>query len=346
MADAPKPPQKKPRRINGFQRPWHYLQVATWFLFALIIVFYFAFLMQIMWDHYGLQVFLTVMFCFFTICASVSVYFVCSTDPADNSLISDPAKRSPVQQSDQSLYCYNCEVQVHNSSKHCRYCDKCIERFDHHCKWLNTCVGRKNYKYFLSIIVSVGFMLTEVLSIAIAVMVESFAYPHMFKHRLDHSDFNYNVHISTKACGGILLGCIVLLLGLLALVLQLAGFHAVLLYRGITTYEFIVQEQKRQRELEAAKVKARKGGKTVDERLAAAAAAMRAESGGDDIEMQRQSSGEGEEAAAAPHSRTSLSSVTMVEKDRDEQEGDLSSDGPKRQYLYEPVNNGNSKEDS
>lgn len=288
--------------------------------------------MQIMWDDYSLQVFLTVMFCFFTLCASIAVYLVCSTDPADNALISDPSKRSPVQQSDQTLYCYNCEVQVHNSSKHCRYCDKCVERFDHHCKWLNTCIGRKNYKYFLAIIVSVGFMLTEVLAIAIAVMVESFAYPDMFRHRLNHSEYNYNVHISTKACGGILLGVIVVLLALLAMVLQLAGFHAVLLYKGITTYEFIVQEQKRQRELEAAKLKAKKG-KTVDERLAAAAAALQSESS-DDIEMQRHSQ-------QAPNSRTSLNSVTVQEKDKDE--ADLTE--VQRQYVYEAVNSSSKEPD-
>lgn len=327
MADT-KHSSKKPRRVNGFNRPYHKLQVATWFLFALIICFYFSFLMQIMWDSYALQIFLTVMFCFFSLCAIIGVYLTCHTDPADNALIADPAKRSPVQESDISLFCYNCEVQVHNSSKHCRYCDKCVERFDHHCKWLNTCVGRKNYKYFLSIIVSVGFLLSEVLAIAIAVMVESFAYPTMFKHRLDNSSYNLNVNSSLDATRGILIGCIVVLLGLLAMVMQLAGFHAVLLYKGITTYEFIVQEQKRLRELEALKVKAKKG-KTVDERLAAAAAAAQNDS---DIEMQG-------------HSRTSLNSIEV--RPLDTEEGDVSGGSPTlREYRYDPVSKDNNDEEN
>eukprot|EP01034_Spumella_vulgaris_P028003 gene28003-34794_t len=63
---------------------------------------------------------------------------------------------------------------------------------------------------------------------------------------------------SLAAIGGILAGSTFLMLVLVALIAQLAGFHSVLVYKGLTTYDFIVQEQKRQRELEALRVSSKR----------------------------------------------------------------------------------------
>jgi hypothetical protein len=32
---------------------------------------------------------------------------------------------------------------------------RCVSGFDHHCKWLNNCIGKKNYNYFIKLILSV-----------------------------------------------------------------------------------------------------------------------------------------------------------------------------------------------
>ncbi|EFJ36864.1 hypothetical protein SELMODRAFT_164924, partial [Selaginella moellendorffii] len=52
------------------------------------------------------------------------------------------------------LYCSLCEAEIFKFSKHCRACDKCVDGFDHHCRWINNCIGKKNYRTFVSLMVS------------------------------------------------------------------------------------------------------------------------------------------------------------------------------------------------
>ena len=60
--------------------------------------------------------------------------------PATNRLARccEPLALWPPPVGEDTCRCYLCQVHVFASSKHCRFCDKCVLRFDHHCKWLNT----------------------------------------------------------------------------------------------------------------------------------------------------------------------------------------------------------------
>lgn len=229
------------RRINGLEMPWHPLQIVTWFLYPLIIIHYFWFLMPLLWQNTAVVVVVTIIFGLATIIAFFSGYKVCHIDPIDPLILN---KDSNITDDDR-INCYLCKVHVHSSSKHCRFCNKCVYRFDHHCKWLNTCVGGNNYRYFLGILASVGTQVSTSFLLSIAYLVEIYAYPNKHTYRADNP---YLLGLSEDGVKGVLIGSIIALTPLLALLYQLIGFHIVLVSKGITTYDFIVEQQKLQRE--------------------------------------------------------------------------------------------------
>jgi hypothetical protein len=244
------PPGISTRRKNGFEYPWDALQIATWTLFPLILVHYFAFLYFLLWNALAAKIVITVVFIIFAISTGIFAYLTCNIDPADPVLcvfgFDHPA--------DQTIHCYLCETNVHSSSKHCRYCDKCVQRFDHHCKWLNTCVGEKNYRYFLGIIVSVFLLTLTSFTISSALMIESFVDTRHFMHRVHHDNrFEHYLGspISQHAVQSLLVVSVAIFLAIFGMLIQLGGFHVMLLWRGITTYDFIIAEQKRQRDKDA-----------------------------------------------------------------------------------------------
>ncbi|RYH31614.1 hypothetical protein EON65_02235 [archaeon] len=240
------------RRKNGFERPWDPLQLVTWAMFPLILTHYFAFLNFLLWDLAS-KIVITILYGIFAIALAISVHLTCSTDPADDALCQVKTVKSAVD--DEEVYCYFCEINVHHTSKHCRFCDKCVYIFDHHCKWLNTCVGGKNYKFFLAVISSALLLTGTNLALSTALMVYSFAYVQHFHDRVDGVLRTFlGSPLSVVAVQAILVVSVAVFLALVAMIVQLFSFHMMLIYRKMSTYEFIVSEQKRLRDREAQKL--------------------------------------------------------------------------------------------
>jgi hypothetical protein len=124
-----------------------------------------------------------------------------------------------------------------------RRCNKCVDTFDHHCPWLNTCVGRKNYPHFIGLLCSV-FALTTV---HISAFVHSGVRQIWVQSQRDQLADVYG-GLSSLAYGIILIILGVLIAPAMMLVFQLLSFHLGLIRRGMTTYEFIMAQRKKEKE--------------------------------------------------------------------------------------------------
>ncbi|XP_063677128.1 palmitoyltransferase ZDHHC1-like [Bolinopsis microptera] len=153
----------RPDRENGLTWPTNILQVLAVFILVTFTVVHFVLVLQYTYGvFFYLMMITSTIFCAATVISKT----VCTlSNPADRSLIKDPkstygkekplfdrAKQGHVINTDN--YCQICTTTVDVSSRHCSQCQKCILRFDHHCDYINNCVGRRNYKYYITLLMS------------------------------------------------------------------------------------------------------------------------------------------------------------------------------------------------
>ena len=95
----------------------------------------------------------------FLIIVIINYIVLLLVDPVDPRLEDTEFKE---KDKDQKLlvWCPACRANVHVYSYHCKRCNRCSDEFDHHCKYLNNCIGKKNYKYFFMILLSLIVYLT------------------------------------------------------------------------------------------------------------------------------------------------------------------------------------------
>jgi len=235
-------------RINGFQRPFHPLQVLSWVVFGCDVFLFCVFGVPLV-DTVAAKVIVAV--CYTT---SVGVLVLAcikatSCDPADAHircqgmhLKNDPCADMP--------YCTMCSVPVYPQSKHCRACNKCVNVFDHHCMWLNNCIGERNYRPFLGCICSVAVMTGIVLGTCGYLFVDYFANEEEFVVRLHQNPLFSEA--PREMAMGLLCSLVVVNLPLFTLDMQLVVLHAFLYTQNLTTYEYIMNKRDLQLEEEFA----------------------------------------------------------------------------------------------
>lgn len=174
-----------------------------------------------------------------TLVAAGAGYRVCAIDPVDKYVLQ--AQETPREK----VFCYLCSTYVQKESRHCILCRKCVDTFDHHCKWLNTCIGKHNYRYFLTVVASVAVQTTLTLAITVLLLVRYFIASDDFRSSVNDAKI---VHVNPFASMIILFVAGSLLLFLVALVWQLLCFHIMLVSKGMTTYDFIMSQHKKQQE--------------------------------------------------------------------------------------------------
>ncbi|RNF08080.1 putative zinc finger domain protein [Trypanosoma rangeli] len=123
--------------------------------------------------------------------------------------------------------CCYCRRLTRLNSRHCKACNKCISGFDHHCKWLNVCIGDRNYRFFISFIISALFSMVLALITGTVLLA---------KWWTQLSAYSWFFRVAP------IVFCILMLAAASPLV-HLLGFHIMLRRLGLTTFEYITRQR-------------------------------------------------------------------------------------------------------
>ncbi|KAJ4825566.1 Protein S-acyltransferase 18 [Turnera subulata] len=178
---------------------------------------------------------------------------------------------SPDPKDDDISYCSLCDFEVKKHSKHCRACNRCVEGFDHHCRvitcvmmvflfwtiatnltgiylsvvqWLNNCVGKRNYTTFILLMIFVLLMVAFFVlflmiegGTAIAIFVRCFTDKKGIERELKRK-LHFEFPRGALATISVLL--VLMTAYSTAAMGQLFLFHAVLIRKGMRTYDYIL----------------------------------------------------------------------------------------------------------
>lgn len=132
-----------------------------------------------------------------------------------------------------SKFCETCGSVRAPRVVHCSADDVDMERFDHHCPWIGCCVAKRNYKVFLTFLISLSVACLGILAVSIA---------HLALVTLDEFDLSDDLSgsIRTSLAGNvpvaIVCGFTVLFMWF---IVGLTGYHLYLATHSMTTYEHI-----------------------------------------------------------------------------------------------------------
>ncbi|TEA41528.1 hypothetical protein DBR06_SOUSAS28010016, partial [Sousa chinensis] len=256
------PPRRS--RVSGWSQPVHCLQIVAWIVFLILVFTTFGIFIPLLpheWRYIAYSV--TGGICLFHLLVHL---IVLSIDPADANVRLKKNYSRTVPTFDRSKhahviqrqYCYLCEVAVTVKAKHCSTCNKCVSGFDHHCKWLNNCVGSRNYWYFFTSVASAAAGLLCMVATLLYIFTQYFINPAGLRtdpHYRSISDQNtwllllplFPMRTSSPVFLGI--GALTLLLELVSLLLlgHLLLLHLYLRAKKLSTFEYIMQNNKLQR---------------------------------------------------------------------------------------------------
>ncbi|XP_072317591.1 palmitoyltransferase ZDHHC11 [Eucyclogobius newberryi] len=255
----------KPARMNGWSCPPQVAQVIGWLVFIYMAIVSFGIYIPLLpppWKHVVYALIGTAFILHFVSHLAAEII-----DPADASVRAKQTYSNPMPMFDrtkrphviQDLHCYLCDVNVGPKVKHCGMCNKCVQDFDHHCKWLNNCVGGRNYWYFFAALCSATFGTLMQFIVILFIFIQHYLHPNNLRTAPQFSNLLTNetwlvflpaAPLQTTSAGLLVVAFVTVLLSLISLLLltHLLGLHLYLMYKGISTYDYIkIQRQKEAR---------------------------------------------------------------------------------------------------
>jgi len=232
MQDGPKV------RTNGFERPFHPLQLLSWVVFGSDVLIYIVFCLPII-DTVGAKVVVALFYVASVVILVLATVKATRCDPVDPH-VQQPESEIPIEDMESLPYCTMCNVPVYARSKHCRACNKCVTVFDHHCMWLNNCVGSANYGAFFLTVSSVAVMIGIVLTTCLYLLID-YAINEDFEDRVQSIAMYRS--LPSEFFLGLLITMLFVNAPLFLLDLQLVLLHTFLWSQNLTTYEYIMNKR-------------------------------------------------------------------------------------------------------
>lgn len=221
-------------RNNGFERPFHPLQLVSWVVFGADVLAFLVFGIPLV-ETTGAKMLVALCYVFSVCTLVLAAIRATGCDPSDPHVGKEDMQ---LQDKEVLPYCTTCNSPVFARSKHCRTCNKCVKVFDHHCMWLNNCIGDLNYRAFATCLCGVAAMTGIVLNISTYLFIDCFMSEEAFLRRLEAIPVLGS--LPQEAALGLLGALICINLPLFVLDMQLIILHMFLTWHDITTYEYIM----------------------------------------------------------------------------------------------------------
>ncbi|EGD75111.1 hypothetical protein PTSG_06766 [Salpingoeca rosetta] len=234
-------------RRTGWTLPLNWQQVMAWVIVGVMLLLHFGLVAPTFPERWQATPYLTVGGLFVVL---IVLLFVCTTmDPADRNVRYDTVRPLTIDRSKRKhvimdSHCYFCRVYVSSRAKHCSACNKCVSDFDHHCRWMNNCVGGRTYKLFFLCVLSGSLAAFGEAICCLYLLVTLYQQ----QHTLSGAPAVFcGRDVSRATATGLLSITLILALLAAASLTQLLVFHIMLVFKRLSTFDFI----KLQREQEA-----------------------------------------------------------------------------------------------
>ena len=215
------------RKKNGLSLPLHPYQITTWILTIIQVVSFGINVLPSLNNSAKVnfkKIIIGLLYNFSLIIFLISGVMITITDPTDPLSIGEIDENIY-----KSAFCSICRFNVNITSRHCGRCNRCVNGFDHHCNFVNNCIGAKNYRWFITTIISLFINSLIVLLVSSALLLN------YYLSRINHIYGN---------CYEIWLVLDIFLLVYSAVYLSFSGslviMHTYFMCKGITTLDYII----------------------------------------------------------------------------------------------------------